>query len=176
MIGSEQQRELAANWTRAQPLVFSFLRSAVGTAEIADELVQRVALVLVDKYGQYDPERPFTAWALGVARFELLNYRRQNRTERLMFTADVIEQIASEAEDMGPDLSQMRVVLDKCIKKLSPRRQEVLNMRYLEQHGNDEIAGRLGIGKQSVTVLLSRIRASLRRCIRQSIGVGEEWL
>ena len=65
-------------WTAAQPIVGSYIGSLVPDFQEAEDLLQEVALVLLRKFPEYDDRRPFVAWALGVARFEVLHARRSH--------------------------------------------------------------------------------------------------
>ena len=58
-------RRLTIDWTRAQPSVGRFIRSFVRDRGEAEDILQQVALVIVDRYDTYDPDRPFLGWALG---------------------------------------------------------------------------------------------------------------
>jgi len=58
-------RRLTIDWTRAQTSVGRFIRSFVRDRGEAEDILQQVALVIVDRYETYDPDRPFLGWALG---------------------------------------------------------------------------------------------------------------
>ena len=52
----------------AQPGLHGFLMALVHDAHAADDLLQDLAERLWRKFDQYDPARPFIAWAIGFAR------------------------------------------------------------------------------------------------------------
>ena len=58
----KEVENLAAHWTGAQRTVAAFVRSLVIDFHESEEVLQRVAVALVRKYGQYDPGRPFLPW------------------------------------------------------------------------------------------------------------------
>lgn len=53
------------------------------------------------------------------------------------------------------------------IEKLPPREQQVLTMRQIEQHSNQDIARLLGISEASVKVMLSNARKKLFNDIKK---------
>jgi len=46
-------------------------------------------------FSEYDPERPFIAWALGVARYQVLNSRRRFARIFLLADSDLVDQLAA---------------------------------------------------------------------------------
>ena len=89
---------LAAYWTQAQPAVAAFVGSVVPDFHQAEEILQRVSVVLVRKFLEYDPRHSFIAWAICVAKFEILYFRRQHATDRHFFDTEIIEKIAASHE------------------------------------------------------------------------------
>ena len=98
-----QAEQFAALWAASQSTVSAFIRTLVPDYQQADEVVQRVAVTLVRKYDQYDQSRSFAAWAIGVAKFEVLYYRRERATDRHQFGDDIVEQIASRYEALAEE-------------------------------------------------------------------------
>ena len=64
----EEKQQFTLLWTRHQNTVRAFLLGAARDGHVADDLLQAVALVLLEKFEHYDPARPFIAWAMGFAR------------------------------------------------------------------------------------------------------------
>jgi RNA polymerase sigma-70 factor (ECF subfamily) len=77
-----EAEQFAALWTAAQPTISAFIRTLIRDFQQADEVLQRVAVTLVRKFDQYDPSRPFGAWAIGVAKYEVLYFRRERATDK----------------------------------------------------------------------------------------------
>lgn len=55
----EQSEQLAARWTQAQPVVAAYIRTLLPDFHQAEEVLQRVAVVLVRKFEAYDASKPF---------------------------------------------------------------------------------------------------------------------
>jgi len=63
-------------WTKAQPTVAGDISSLTPDFHQAEDILQRAALALIRKLDEYDREKPFVVWAIGVARLEVLKSRR----------------------------------------------------------------------------------------------------
>ena len=96
---------LAALWTQSQPAVSAYLATVLPDYHSRQEVLQNTAVVLVRKFAEYDADRPFTAWAIGVARFELLKHRSKRAGGRVVFSDALLEaaadRFAETAEPQG---------------------------------------------------------------------------
>ena len=104
----EKAEQFAALWTAAQPTISAFIRTLIPDFQQADDVLQRVAVTLVRKYDQYDPSRPFGAWAIGVAKYEVLYFRRERATDKHLFGDVLVEQIASRYELFAEEVDPIR--------------------------------------------------------------------
>ena len=55
----------------------------------------------VEKFEQLDNPENFRKWAFGVARFEVLSYRRDKARDRHVFSEELLLQLAGEAEKIS---------------------------------------------------------------------------
>ncbi len=165
-----QAEQFAALWTAAQPTITSFIRMLMPDYQQADEVLQRVAVTLVRKFDQYDQSRPFGAWAIGVAKFEVLYYRRERATDKHLFGNEVIDQIASRYELLVEDVDPVRVALRLCLDQLKGRSRDVIELRYARGLKSNSIAKEMTLSAGAVRMLLCRVRESLRRCIERRVA------
>jgi RNA polymerase sigma-70 factor, ECF subfamily len=162
-----QAEQFAALWTAAQPTISAFIRTLIPQYQQADEVLQRVAVTLVRKFDQYDPTRPFGAWAVGVAKYEVLYYRRERATDRHLFGDGLIEQIASRYELFVEEVDPIREALRRCIDELKGRSKRVIELRYRRGLRSNAIAEEMTLSSGAVRMLLCRVRESLRHCIER---------
>jgi RNA polymerase sigma-70 factor (ECF subfamily) len=165
-----QAEQFAALWTAAQPTITSFIRMLIPDFQQADEVLQRVAVTLVRKFDQYDPSRPFGAWAIGVAKFEVLYYRRERATDKHVFGDDVIDHIASRYEVLMEDVDPIREALQLCLEQLKGRSRDVIELRYRRGLKSNSIAQEMTLSAGAVRMLLCRVRETLRRCIERRVA------
>jgi RNA polymerase sigma-70 factor, ECF subfamily len=170
MMEPHQAEQFAALWTAAQPTITSFIRMLIPDYQQADDVLQRVAVTLVRKFDQYDPTRPFAAWAVGVAKFEVLYYRRERATDRHLFGDEIIENIASRYELLVDDVDPIREALQRCLDQLKGRSRDVIELRYRRGMKSNSIAEEMTLSAGAVRMLLCRVRETLRRCIERRIA------
>ena len=171
---SHDMVELAAYWTRAQPLVGGFVSSMVPNFHDAEDILQHVAMVLARKFGDYDRDRSFVHWAMGVARYEILAYYRRQGQEKHLFDAELVEQIGQTYVEMGPRLGPIQEALRRCMRKVKDRDRQVMEMWYVDQQSPDEIVRCLGIARSTLYVILHRVRHALKLCIRRQLALMKE--
>jgi RNA polymerase sigma-70 factor (ECF subfamily) len=165
-----QSEKFVALWTAAQPTVMGFIRTLVPDLQEAEDVLQRIAVQMVRKFGEYDPSRPFAAWAIGFAKKEVLYYRRQRATDKHRFGDDVVERLAVTYEQMINEVDPMRIALARCVDELEGRSREVLELFYRQNMGCPSIAAQMGMSHGAVRMLLSRVRGLLRQCIERRVG------
>jgi len=80
-----------------EPAVRAFVRSLVPMVADANDVMQEVAVVLWQKFGEYATSEDFRRWAFGVARFKVLSWRRDRMRDRHLFGTELTELLATEA-------------------------------------------------------------------------------
>lgn len=163
----QNPERFAVEWTKAQPAVAGYIALLVPDFHQTEEILQQVALTMVRKFDQYDPQRPFMAWAIGIARLEVLKHRRGHATEMHLFNDDLVQELAVVYEEMTGELDLRHRALIECIRGLDDHAQQVVRLRYVEDLKPRRIAERLELPAGNVRVLLHRIRGGLQKCIEQ---------
>jgi RNA polymerase sigma-70 factor (ECF subfamily) len=169
-------QRLTSEWTAVQPDVFSYVATIIPNLHDAQDVVQKVAVVIVDKYEQYDSKRSFRDWVLGITRYEILKYRQDKAREKLVFSENLIDRLTElqqhRKEDQmdDPYCSALR----HCLKSIRGRRRAVLDMWYAEEVNADVIAKEMVISKNTVYSIIHRVRNFLRTCIERRLASMEE--
>jgi RNA polymerase sigma-70 factor (ECF subfamily) len=148
----------------------AFISSAIPDYHAAEDILQRCAIVLIRKFDRYDRSQSFVAWAIGIARYEVLAAKRNFGGDRLIFDGTALTRIASAYERIGPELGPVGHALERCVEQAGPKARKLLNLRYAADLKPREIAARLGASVNSTTVALNRIRGSLRECIEKRLA------
>lgn len=172
MADLEKMQELAILWTRHQTMVGAFIHATVSNYDLAEELTQRVAAELVKIYDRYDSSRPFGAWAIGVAKMEVLRHRQTHAADRHVFDSGMVESLAGAFQNIEGRIDPMKEALSECLNKVQPRSRAVLDLRYGDDAGVEDIARKMGLKPNAVYVLIHRVRNELRDCIERRIKRG----
>ncbi len=159
-------------FTRYQRHIYCYVRSLVPRASDLEEVVQQTNAVLWEKFGAFQSGTNFLAWALAIARFEVLNHwTRQGRPERL-FSNDFLEEIATAAADSTEFLTAKLEAMEDCRKELPASDRDLLERRYQPGATSQSVADALGRPVVSVYKSLSRIRKRLFDCILRRLSQG----
>lgn len=170
---SNETEELAIHWTDAQRTVAAFVRTLVTDFHESEEVLQRVAVTLVRKYEQYDPSRPFVAWAIGIAKFEVLAFFREHGRDRLVFDDGLVAGIAESHELAAQQSPPVSRFLAECIEQLDGRARRAIQLRYAENLRTVQIARAMTITDGAARMILSRARTLLRNCL-EARASGQE--
>lgn len=162
----------SARWAAAQPLITSYIASVTGRFHDTEDLVQKVAIAAFKKSGEYDPSRPFNGWVVGIARLEIMRWRRDCARDRLVFSDDVISRIEQSHVQQSDELEARRVALRACFSKLEGRPRRFMEMRYLRDMSPQAIAEQSGLQPTAVRVMLHRIRQALQKCMSRRMSQG----
>ena len=161
-------------WTQSQPVVMAFIRSMVANQDDAEDVLQQTAYDIATHFDDYDENRPFTAWAIGIAKYKVLAYRRDSGRNREVFNNDALEQIAVAYVEQSKALGENAKALEHCLQKLSEKARTLVELRYTQGLKPASIAEQIGTTSSTVSNALSRTRESLRTCIRRFKNQGAQ--
>ena len=152
----------------------AFVRSVVRDAAAEDDVFQETALVLWERFAEYDPERPFGAWARGIAAKKLLK-RRDHEARFPAVLSPKAMQALLEAFDRIENRSDSRrqEALEECIGRLPEKSRDLVKLRYHDELKPEHIAQRTDRSIAAVYQALSRIRSLLEDCIRERLAAWE---
>ena len=147
------------------PRVRRFLRHQLGDADLAEELLQRTFVKMIESLPRYQSRGlPFGAWVFRIARNAVIDHRRTSHPavslEATMERAsDIGDPVASAERDQ--DRAQLRTALDA----LPPDQREVLVWRFFAELSPAETAVLMGRSNGAVRVLQHRAMVSLRELL-----------
>ena len=144
-----------------------------------DDVAQEAFIVAYNRLDEYDHERDFGAWLRGIARNRVINERRKNArrkrilsdnlTDVLVSTSSVAEEEEREIGDNG--LARMKA-LKECIATLPEKSLQMMRSRYEDDLSAQDIAERYAMKPPAVRKALERVRASLRKCMEDRLGLA----
>ncbi|MCU0750449.1 MAG: sigma-70 family RNA polymerase sigma factor [Akkermansiaceae bacterium] len=169
--------EFLGHMLRSQRSIRNYIFSLHPYAQDLDDLFQQTALTLWREFEKYDATREFLPWALRISYFEVLRLRKKQSRDRLVFSEDFIELMASDcAEDPSILIGPHRHALDTCLAKLDSLSREVLMARYSENATVSSLASIHRISIHRLYRLLDSARASLVACVRRQLhSAGESF-
>ncbi|MBI1247022.1 sigma-70 family RNA polymerase sigma factor [bacterium] len=151
-----------------------YIRAMFVRADDAEEVWQATAIVLWEKFDEYDPRRDFLPWAQKFAYFESLNLRRKRARDRMVFSESVMRTLAETHDTSRERLNQRSRALQICIEQLPSADVLLLRSRYESETTIGELAERMKTTAKSLYRRLDRIRDRLAQCVRKRVALAEE--
>ncbi len=171
MESNDPQGDFIRELTGAQHWLWAFVRSLVADAEQADEVLQRVNLVLWRKAGDFAAGTSFRAWACEVVRFEVLAFRKERVRDRHVFGDKLVGLLADDAQQHPGVVGDLREALRGCLDHLAPKQRALVIRRYEPGESVQAIARRERRSADAVSASLYRIRQALLECIRRKLAI-----
>ncbi|MFO1064973.1 MAG: sigma-70 family RNA polymerase sigma factor [Pirellulales bacterium] len=172
-IVDERIKNATRRWTLVQPVVSAFVYAVVRDFTVRDDLVQDIAVAVLESYERFDESRSFQAWALGIARNHVRNYLKREARDVLIFDDQLVESLAVAFDEHANRNASKLDYLQGCLDKLDYRSRKILELRYARDLKPAEMAISLDRPANTVAKTLQRIRDVLRECInRQAAAEG----
>jgi RNA polymerase sigma-70 factor (ECF subfamily) len=166
----EKKPELSRLLAVSQRPLYAFIRAQVRTPADADDVYQETATVLCDHFDAYDPEKPFFAWACGIAWRKVLSHRRNVARLKLVageeLGAILSKSIAGAVARVDPRIDR----LQECLGALKPESREMIEQHYYQEKEVRQIAGGIGVSERCIYKTLARIRRVLLDCIERKLA------
>lgn len=150
-----------------------FVRSLLFNQEESREVMQEVASVLWRKFDDSLDSTSFRRWAFGVARMEVLTFRRDRARDRHTFSDDLAELMEQSVQEEWDTLEGERRALEVCVDKLPSNQRELVNTAYEPGVKMNDLAQTLGWTSMALYKKLHRIRLQLMECVHRELAREE---
>lgn len=168
-----QHDEFLRLFLDAQDSLRVYVRSLLFDREEEREVLQEVAAVLWRKFDAGITRESFARWAFGVARMEVLAFRRDRARDRHCFGEDVFELLAQTVSEQSDTLEAERAALEQCMEKLPAPQRRLLEAAYAPGVRIDQIARQMKRTAMALYKNLHRLRLQLLDCTRNALAEGE---
>ena len=153
--------------SRHQHELFRYIFALLPHEEDARDVLQETNVALYRKFDEYDPDKPFLAWAYRFAYLEVLKQRERNQRGTRHLRRELIERLAREREQHEPILHARLQALEQCLEQLPPADRELIEQRYHGQARSAELVQQAGASRRTYFRKLDRIRQRLLECIHR---------
>lgn len=151
--------------------IFGFILAAVPHYSTAEDIMQDTIIRLWSKFSTYTPGTHFSAWAIGYAKYVIIEYQRKNRSTCIQFDSQALDNLSGPFET-DEDMDHRVEALRRCLKKLPDIHKQIIRMRYSENLTVKEIALKVGRPIHGMYKAFIKIQSSLQECIE---GVLKQW-
>jgi RNA polymerase sigma-70 factor, ECF subfamily len=155
-------------YRRYVPRVYGYIASRVDAIQDAEDLTAETFLKILKglRHFEYRGQGSFAAWVFRIALNQVNGFHRRSPPKPQ--SLEVIQPIASDHPVPEEWLAQQEQAsrVREMLTMLSPRRQEIITLRFYGGLRNQEIAVVLGLNERSVAAHLSRALADLQQRYR----------
>jgi RNA polymerase sigma-70 factor (ECF subfamily) len=153
--------------------VFGLCRYLLNSFDAAEDATHEVFLRAKRKLSTYDTSLPFSSWLSGIATNHCIDLLRRRTTEKRIFD---IGSSAGPPEPPTPArLSPLNELLAaerghdvrRALSELPERYRVPLVLAYYNEMSYDEIAGALGLARNTVATLIFRGKQQLRERLKK---------
>jgi RNA polymerase sigma-70 factor, ECF subfamily len=156
---------------RHQDELFRYIYALLPHQEDARDALQETCVALYRKHADYDPAKPFLAWAYGFAYLQVLKHRERSCRDGRLLRDDLFELLARERDRQDAELHTRLEALESCLQNLPAEDRELIQQRYTANCPIDELVERLGTSRRTLFRNLDRIRRTLFECINHKMQV-----
>jgi RNA polymerase sigma-70 factor (ECF subfamily) len=172
-VEAPRTEQLVRLLSRHQDELFRYIFALLPHEEDARDVLQETSVALFRKFAEYDPAKPFLAWAYRFAYLEVLKQRERNHRRLRHLSRDLVERLARERERHESVLMERLQALDQCLEQLTPSDQRLIRQRYQGNAGTEELARDLGASRRTLFRELDRIRRLLCECINRRLAATD---
>lgn len=147
--------------------IYAYILSLVPNWADADEIFQETNVRLWRDFAEFDLDTNFAAWAIRVAYYQVLTWRKRAARSQLVFDDDILQSIADRHEALLPQAESRHRALGECLQELNSPSRELLSQCYAPGARVKEVANSLGRTGPAVYKALQRIRSALRACVER---------
>ena len=116
-----------------EPELLRCVLVAVPNRADARDIMQECSVALWRRFADFDPDRPFTPWALGFVRIEVRRFLRKS-TRQAQLSAQAVELLLQDEQEHSRELTEQERYLRNCLNSLSSDQRELLDGYYRAEH------------------------------------------
>jgi RNA polymerase sigma-70 factor (ECF subfamily) len=171
-----QTEDFVRLFTLYQRRIYWYIFALLHDSNDAEEVFQETALLLWQKFGEFQPGTSFVAWACRVAYNKTLRFRDNHRREIPCFSNVFLEEVAPDLLAVI-DAEASDAMLDRlsdCLQRLNERDRDLIQRRYKPGATTKRVAAEVGRSTDAVYKALARIHQALFDCMTAKFPVGRE--
>jgi RNA polymerase sigma-70 factor, ECF subfamily len=147
----------------------AFVGSLIRNRQDRDDVFQEIVTVLWEKFGEYQADQSFGAWARGVAINKVRQYWQRARRQVAPLSLEAVEALANAFAQLEEPRPAALDALEECMKRVPEKSARLLRMRYADALSMEKIAAAARIGVAAGYKAMARLRAKLRDCVERRL-------
>ena len=164
--------EFVGFFIKYQQHLFNFILTLVPNYSDAEDILQKSAAIMWDKFDTFDRNTAFLAWARKVIRYNISNYYKTKKKE-FRLDDDLLETLCLAQERSSEHFEDQRAALRICMGKLGREDRDLLQLRYYQGVTVQDIARKINKPASILYRRISAICVLLQRCITRTLRYKE---
>lgn len=171
---------LIQQYVQLRSQFMSYLYAIARDAELAEEIYQNAAIVVIEQAARQETIHNFRAWAKEVVRRQALHAIRARQVSTQHSRAmspellDAVSDVFLQEESEDSLVRDEAAALQQCLDGLPADKRKLVAMRYEGSFSFEDISESTGSTPTAVQRALSRIRKILHGCIQQRLQLQEQ--
>ena len=171
MLDDSQTAEFVQLLTGRQLDLYLYIRALVFDGDCAADILAEANVTIWEERDKFKIGANFRAWACGIARHKVLQWRAHQRRERVLFSDDVFQELVEQADRQAEPPNQRLEDLRHCMGKLPPEDRELIMRRYGPGASAEQIAAEAERPTEWVYKAVYRIRKALTLCVFKQMAL-----
>jgi RNA polymerase sigma-70 factor (ECF subfamily) len=158
--------------TPAQGRIYAYILSHWPNRVDAEDIMQETVATIWKKFNTYESDRSFLAWAITIAKFTILSFRKKHSSNPIQFDDETLTLLQEKSGEFLDRIDDRLHILKECVGKLPEREFALLKQRYGQELPIQHIATNLHVSVRAIYKSLSHVHNILIRCVRRSLAEG----
>jgi RNA polymerase sigma-70 factor (ECF subfamily) len=180
---NDDEKAFAKLLARYKDTIYFMLLKMVNNKSDAEDLTLEAFGKAFKNLHQYSPQYAFSTWLFKIASNNCIDFLRKKRG--IMISIETGNEsheneapVRLKSKDPNPEekliRKQMAILLRKVVRKLKPRYQVLVDLRYFKEYSYEEIATELKLPLGTVKAQLFRAREMLFKMI-ETTEMGDKY-
>lgn len=169
LVDFDRGERFARLLLEVQPRLFGFVLSLSHDRQAAMDMTQEVGVLLWRKFDEYEPDTNFSAWALRIAHYKVMEWRRAQAKLPIALDDEALGLLTDEVEELSARQEARLAALKACLDRLPAKQRQVIDERYEEKISVVDLAKRWNRSRVAMHQLLKKAHQSLRYCIQEQL-------
>jgi RNA polymerase sigma-70 factor (ECF subfamily) len=166
--GAEFMRLFLQNQRR----IYGLILALVPNGPDADDILQETSAVLWQKFDEFDPGSNYAAWALRIARYQVMAYYTTKRRTKARLSDETLDAVVERLASRTEREDARSVALDGCLADLPEEDRRLIELRYRGGASVPDVARSSGRTVEAAYKALHRAHERLLQCMRGKLAPG----
>jgi RNA polymerase sigma-70 factor, ECF subfamily len=173
LSSDRRNEEFVRLFVENQRRVHAFIATLLPNLSDAEDVLQETSVTAWRKFDDFRSGTDFVRWACTIARLEVLKFRRQQKSGRLLFNDALVEGLADHQMNQSGMWDKWSQALADCLAKLRVADRELFLWCCHSGSTVKQVAAQLHRPTNTVYKAFGRIRKALLDCVQRAVSREE---